>query len=200
VPIGDWVHREACAQQARWQAARAGATPPRISVNLSRVQLMLPDLPGRISEILESTGTNPAQLHLEITESAIMRDQQLAIRTLRKLRELGLKLDLDDFGTGYSSLASLHLFPLDVLKIDRSFVANIGRGRDFAALVHAVSQLARNLGIAVVAEGIETPDQLQMLQALDCQFGQGYLFSKPLPADRAMNFSIDLASLSRAAA
>ena len=200
VAIGDWVLREACAQQARWQAARAGATPPRISVNLSRVQLMLPDLPERISEILESTGTNPAQLHLEITESAIMRDQQLAIRTLRKLRELGLKLDLDDFGTGYSSLASLHLFPLDVLKIDRSFVANIGRGRDFAALVHAVSQLARNMGIAVVAEGIETPDQLQMLQALDCQFGQGYLFAKPLPADRAINFSIDLAALTRVAA
>ena len=200
VAIGEWVLREACRQQAQWHRSQGGPAAPCVSVNLSRVQLMLPDLPERIGRILEEAGADPSRLHLEITESAIMRDQDLAIRTLQKLRELGLKLDLDDFGTGYSSLASLHLFPLDVLKIDRSFVANIGRGRDFAALVHAVSQLARNLGIAVVAEGIETVEQLQMLQALDCQFGQGYLFAKPLPPEQAITCRIHLPALAPSAA
>ena len=119
-----------------------------------------------------------------------MKDAGTAIKMLHAIKALGLKLDMDDFGTGYSSLACLHEFPLDVLKIDRSFVMNIDRGRDFAALVHAVAQLARNLNISVVAEGIETAEQALMLQSLECEFGQGYLFSKPLPADQVPQFRV----------
>ncbi len=157
VPVGEWVLKEACRQFAQWRRDHGQAAPPSISVNLSRNQLLLPGLPALIRRTLEETGLPPSALHLEITESAVMRDVKTATGVLNAIKEIGVKLDLDDFGTGYSSLSCLHQFPLDVLKIDRSFVANIERGRDFAALIDAVASLARNLGISVVAEGIETP-------------------------------------------
>ncbi|MFI5379106.1 MAG: EAL domain-containing protein [Tepidisphaerales bacterium] len=188
--IGEWVLREACGQFALWRQSMGDAAPPSISVNMSRSQLVLPDLPETIRQILEQTGMKPACLHLEVTESAVMKDVAAATRILRAIKAVGVMLDMDDFGTGYSSLACLHAFPIDVLKIDRSFIANIDRGRDFAAMVHAVTQLARNLEIRVVAEGIETMDQLLILQSLDCEFGQGYLFSKPLPADQVARFRV----------
>jgi len=188
LPIGEWVLREACAQFNRWRISLGDAAPPSISVNLSRNQLMLRSLPETIQGILEQTGMPAARLHLEVTESAVMRDAAAATRTLHAIKAIGVKLDMDDFGTGYSSLACLHQFPIDVLKIDRSFVMNIERGRDYAALVHAVAQLAQNLDIQVVAEGIETADQALILQSLDCEFGQGYLFSKPMLADQAARF------------
>ncbi len=188
LPIGEWVLKEACRQFSRWRRERGDMAPPSISVNLSRNQLLLPGLPALIDRTLKETGLPPSSLHLEITESAVMRDVELATRVLNAINEIGVKLDLDDFGTGYSSLSCLHQFPLDVLKIDRSFVANVERGRDFAALIDAVTSLARNLGISIVAEGIETPAQLAVLQTLDCQFGQGYLFAKPLTAAEAAQF------------
>ena len=198
--IGEWVLREACGQFARWRASMGAAAPRSISVNLSRIQLLLPDLPQTIHDILEQTGVPPECLHLEVTESAVMKDAATAIKMLHAIKARGVKLDVDDFGTGYSSLACLHDFPIDVLKIDRSFVMNIDRGRDFAALVHAVAQLARNLNISVVAEGIETVDQALMLQSLDCEFGQGYLFSKPLPAEQVPQFKVNPGVLPGAAA
>ena len=111
-----------------------------------------------------------------------MKDPALAKQLLGRLRDVGVRLDMDDFGTGHSSLSTLHEFPIDVLKIDHAFVANLSRGREFAAIVQAIAQLAHNLGIGVIAEGIETDDQLAMLQALDCELGQGYRFSRPLDA------------------
>ncbi len=190
LPLGEWVLREACGQFARWRVSMGDAAPRKISVNLSRKQLVLPGLPGMIKRILEQAGMMPDCLHLEVTESAVMTDAAAATRMLRAIRAIGVRLDMDDFGTGHSSLACLHEFPLDVLKIDRSFIANVDRGRDFAALVHAVAQLARNLNISVVAEGIETPQQALMLQSLECEFGQGYLFSKPLMADQVAQFRV----------
>jgi diguanylate cyclase (GGDEF)-like protein len=190
LPIGEWVLREACAQFGRWRRSLGDAAPPSISVNLSRNQLMLRSLPATVRGILEQTGMPAERLHLEVTESAVMTDAAAAIRTLQAIKEIGVKLDMDDFGTGYSSLACLHQFPIDVLKIDRSFVMNIERGRDYAALIHAVSQLARNLNIQVVAEGVETVDQALILQSLDCEYGQGYLFGKAMPAEEAARFKV----------
>ncbi len=184
IPIGEWVLREACNQLARWQREDRSVRDWSINVNVSRVQLMLPGLAETIRQVLRETGIAPERLHLEITESVVMQDPQQATRILQSVKDIGVKIGLDDFGTGYSSLSCLHQFPIDVLKIDRSFVANIERGRDFAALIHAVVVLARNLGIGTIAEGIETIEQLSVLQTLDCQFGQGYYFAKPLmPAE-----------------
>jgi EAL domain-containing protein (putative c-di-GMP-specific phosphodiesterase class I) len=125
----------------------------------------------------------PSQLQLEVTESQIMQHRTMALGLLGELRSHGVRLAMDDFGTGYSSLSCLLEFPLDVLKVDRSFVVNAGRGRDFAALLHAVVTLADNLGLKVVAEGIETEEQLVLLQALGCAYGQGFLLAKPMPSD-----------------
>jgi diguanylate cyclase (GGDEF)-like protein/PAS domain S-box-containing protein len=184
LPLGEWVLRTACTQFARWIADLGDDAPPSLSVNLARSQLLLPSLPDTIRQILDQTGVPPSRLHLEVTESEVMKDVATATRTLQAIKAIGVKIDMDDFGTGYSSLACLHQFPLDVIKIDRSFTANIERGRDFAALVHAVADLARNLNIQVVAEGVETVDQAVILQSLDCEFGQGYYFGKPLPAEK----------------
>jgi diguanylate cyclase (GGDEF)-like protein len=189
-PIGEWVLRESCRQLGRWRTQNPAAANWSISVNLSRVQLLLPGLPETVARILRETGISPESLHLEITESAVMQNVEQATQILRTIKDIGVKLDLDDFGTGYSSLSCLHQFPLDVLKIDRSFVANIERGRDFAALIHAVASLARNLGISVIAEGIETAEQLAVLQTLECEFGQGYLFAKPMAAEEAAGFQL----------
>ncbi len=188
VPLGDWIVRQACEQLAAWRRLRPDTAPASLSVNLSRRQLIQPDLPELLAQIVADAGIQPAFLHLEITESAVMQDAEHASRVLSDLKAAGFRLAMDDFGTGYSSLACLHQFPLDVLKVDRSFVANLCRGRDFAALVNAIVMLARSLGIAVVAEGVETPEQALLLQTMDCQHAQGYLFGKPMPIDDAMSF------------
>lgn len=182
VPLGDWVMHEACRELARIRTFAGADVMPSVSVNLSRRQLLLPDLPRRLAEAARAGGADPSLVCVEITESAVMGDAAGAAEVLRQIKRAGFRIALDDFGTGHSSLASLHTFPIDVLKIDRSFIANLSRGRDYAALVHAITTLARNLGMVVIAEGVETVEQVSLLQGLDCQFAQGFLFGRPMPA------------------
>jgi EAL domain-containing protein (putative c-di-GMP-specific phosphodiesterase class I) len=136
---------------------------------------------------------------LEITESALMEDAEAALPLLSQIQALGVKLQMDDFGTGYSSLGCLHRFPLHGLKIDRSFVMTTSARRDYAAVIQAIITLARNLGIEVVAEGVETAEQVALLQALDCEFGQGYYFAKPLPPEEAQKMLPAPAPLAKSA-
>jgi diguanylate cyclase (GGDEF)-like protein/PAS domain S-box-containing protein len=194
IDIGDWVLREACQQFAAWRTELGPAAPFGISVNVARQQLLRPDIVERVRGVLQEFGIPPSCLHLEITESEIMQDEQAAVSVLRKLKDLGVKIDMDDFGTGYSSLACLRQFPIDVLKIDRSFVAAVNEGRDLIALLHSVTQLARNLGIRVVAEGIEDESQLALLQSLGCELGQGYYFSRPVPPQKIGELSFKAGS------
>ena len=189
-PIGEWVLRQACLALKGWQSIPGVEGAPSIAVNLSRVQLQDTHLVETIRGILHETGLAPNCLHLEVTETAVINDLPRVARTLQAIKSLGVKVDMDDFGTGYSCLACLQHFPLDVLKIDRSFIAHIDQGRGYTALVQAIVQLAGNLNISVVAEGIETLDQALMLQTLDCELGQGYLFSKPLPAEQVVHYRV----------
>ena len=184
VPLGEWVLREASRQLAEWHARFPGLPELFVAVNVSRRQLTDPGLLATVRGALADTRLRPASLRLEITESALVEDDASADPVLRKLKALGVRLEMDDFGTGYSSLSCLNRFPLDGLKIDRSFVSHTTR-RDYAAVLQAIITLARNLGMEVVAEGLEQPEQVALLQALDCEYGQGYFFSKPLPADAA---------------
>ncbi len=180
IQIENWALDQACRQWKLWQETLRAAAPKCIHVNLSRKQLLLPELPRRVSQVLQKYHMRPESLHLEVTESMIMEDMATGVATLEALRKLGVRIDMDDFGTGHSSLSCLHEFPIDVLKVDRAFVANVKNVQDYAALLEAVLVLADNLGLKVVAEGIETSEQLALLQSLDCGLGQGYLFAKPL--------------------
>jgi diguanylate cyclase (GGDEF)-like protein/PAS domain S-box-containing protein len=183
VPIGEWVLREACAESARW--ARPGEPPLTLSVNLSVRQLAQPDLVSTVRRALAETGTDPATVCLEITESAVMESGAATTAQLRALKSLGVRLAIDDFGTGYSSLAHLRRFPVDVLKIDRTFVDGLGREPQDTSIAAAVISLAHALELVTVAEGIETAEQLEVLTGLGCDLGQGYLFARPQPPDAA---------------
>ena len=182
VPLSEQLLREACATFMQWQRTAGVNAPPIISVNLSRSQLSDARLVERTLQVVQDAGMRPSQLQLEVTESQIMQHRSSALVLLAELRSQGIRLAMDDFGTGYSSLSCLQEFPLDVLKVDRSFVANACRGRDYAALLHAVVILADNLGLKVVAKGIETEEQLVLLQALGCAYGQGFLLAQPMIA------------------
>ena len=179
VPIGQWVLNEACAQVRQWQIDSPSHRSLSLSVNLSARQVAQPDLLERIKEALESSKLNPHCLKLEITESVVMENAEAAAQMFKLLRSLGVQLSIDDFGTGYSSLSYLHRFPLNYLKIDRSFVMRLTTDND-NAIVRTISTLARNLGMEVIAEGIETEEQHQQLKMLGCEYGQGYLFSRPV--------------------
>jgi diguanylate cyclase (GGDEF)-like protein len=181
VPIGEWVLRTACAQTRAWQLA--GLPPIRISVNLSARQFEQPNLVEVVSQILEETGLTASYLELEVTESFLMGDVQRSVNTLEQLRELGILLALDDFGTGYSSLNYLKRFPVTMLKIDRSFVQDVTSNPDSAAVTDAIIALAKSLRLNITAEGIETQEQLDYLQKRGCEEGQGFYFSRPVPAD-----------------
>ena len=185
VPLGKWVLETACRQAAKWHRARTDpdGAPLFVSVNLSARQFIQEDLVEDVAAVLAETGLAASALELEITESVLMDKSDAGIRTLRRLRALGVRLVLDDFGTGYSSLSYLKHLPLDTIKIDRSFVNGIEESAD-RSIVEAVVALAHGLGIGVVAEGIETQAQADRLRDLGCDYGQGYLFSRPLPADR----------------
>ncbi|WP_417380373.1 EAL domain-containing protein [Gimesia sp.] len=181
--IGKWGLNQACQQFSTWRQTQGDYAPSILHVNLSRKQLLDPDLTDFVLQTIRKHDLPPDCLHLEVTESLIMQDQVNIIEILRKLRTAGIKIDMDDFGTGYSSLSCLHEFPLDVLKIDRSLIMNVKHVHDYAALLQSVLALADNLGLKVVAEGIEDTEQLIILQALGCEYGQGYLFSRPRPAE-----------------
>lgn len=183
LPIDRYVMREACRQTKEWQEKFG---PLSISVNLSAKQFALRDIVYVIDSVLQDTGLAPTDLKLEITESALMDNQDSAAEIFHEIKKRNVQLGLDDFGTGYSSLSYLHRFPLDTLKIDRSFVSRMNESPgEHEAIVRTIVNLAQNLKFKTVAEGIETVDQLHSLQALDCLYGQGYYFSKPMPAAEA---------------
>lgn len=179
VPIGAWVMRTACAQNKAWQEAGLGRL--RVAVNLSARQFSATDLVPGIEQVLADTGLDPACLELELTESLFMSDVTPAVELLHRMKALGVKLSIDDFGTGYSSFSYLSRFPIDVLKIDRSFVNDITHDANDAAIVASIIALAHNLRLAVIAEGVETAEQLDYLRHQGCDEMQGYYFSRPLP-------------------
>jgi EAL domain-containing protein (putative c-di-GMP-specific phosphodiesterase class I) len=177
-----WVLREACNQQVAWQASFPDQ-PMLVRVNLSARQLGQRDLLSHVVKIMQQTGIEPAQLCLEITETTVMADAETSLEVLEKLRGLGIGLAIDDFGTGYSSLSYLKRFPVDVLKIDRSFVDGLGNDPDDTAIVQAIMVLAGSLGMSVTAEGVETEVQLDELVRLGCTRVQGWLFGKAEPSE-----------------
>ncbi|PKO90342.1 MAG: diguanylate cyclase [Betaproteobacteria bacterium HGW-Betaproteobacteria-12] len=179
VPIGRWVLREACRQLVAWIDAGLPALP--VSVNISAVEFRHRNFVDGVAGILEETGLPPALLELELTESILMHEVEASARVLEKLKAMGVQLAIDDFGTGYSSLSYLNRFPIDTLKIDQSFVRDMATNRDDAAIVGAVIDMGRNLRQRVVAEGVETREQLALLCRQECEEGQGFLFSYPLP-------------------
>jgi EAL domain-containing protein (putative c-di-GMP-specific phosphodiesterase class I) len=187
VPMGRWILREACRQVRAWQI-RLGLPDLQISVNLSARQFQEADLVETVRDVLAETELTPASLVLEITESGLMQRTSGTIGRLTQLRALGIHLAIDDFGTGYSSLSYLERFPVDSLKIDRSFIAELTPSGERPAIARAIVELGRTLDLHVVAEGIEQPDQADWLISLGCSYGQGYLFSRPLGPEAAEAF------------
>ncbi len=185
--IGHWVLQEACRQMKAWQEMYPARFPLQMSVNLSSKQFTQADLIEQIRAILETTKLDAQYLKLELTESALMDNVENAIKQLAEIRDLGIELSIDDFGTGYSSLSYLHRFPLNTLKIDRSFVMSMNE-KENVEIVRTIIALAGSLGMEVIAEGVETFDQLTQLRRLDCGYGQGYYFSKPVAAEAAELF------------
>jgi diguanylate cyclase (GGDEF)-like protein len=181
VPLGEWVLRTACAQSKSWQ--ESGFAPLSVAVNLSARQFQQQNLSDVVARILRETGLDSHYLELELTESSIMKDAESSVRTLGELKEMGVKIAIDDFGTGYSSLGYLKRLPIDMLKIDQSFVRDVTTDPDDAALVMAIIALAHNLRLRVTAEGVETEEQRRFLHLLRCDEWQGYLCSRPLPAE-----------------
>ncbi len=181
MPIGEWVLRTACAQNMAWQ--KSGHPPIRVAVNISARQFQAPGFIDMIERVCRETGLDPGWLELEITESMIMNHMESAISTMQELSRRGVRLGIDDFGTGYSSLSYLKRFPIAKLKIDRSFVRDLTTDANDAAIAGSVIALARSMNLEVIAEGVETEDQLAFLLQQGCPLGQGYLFSRPLPAE-----------------
>ena len=179
--IGEWVLAEAC----RWSTFIGAEHDLQIAVNLSARQFNDPQLPKVVARALKETGLPPRLLELEITESTAMQQTDVTLRTLKRLKALGVSIAIDDFGTGYSSLSYLRRFPVDKVKIDRSFVAEVPGNRDQGAIVAAIVALAHALQIKVVAEGVETEAQREFLKSCGCDFIQGYLVGKPADADSA---------------
>ena len=176
VPIGEWVLRQACAEAAAWP------DDLKVAVNLSPVQFKKDNLPQMVFATLASTGLPAARLELEITESIFLAESKTNLATLRRLRALGVGISMDDFGTGYSGLSYLRAFPFDKIKIDQSFISELGESGDCMAIIKAVTNLGSSLGIPTVAEGVETEKQLSLLREAGCTEMQGYLFSRPVPA------------------
>ena len=185
IAIDQWVLRQACMQLREWQQEFPMNPLLSISVNLSGKQFAHPDLCDKVRAILDETGVIPLSVKLEITESSLVENPDAAAQILRQLKELGVRISLDDFGTGYSSLSYLHRFPIDVLKIDRSFVNRMSVSKN-SEIVRTIITLAINLGMEVIAEGVETEEQVSQLASMRCDYVQGYLFSQPI-RDTAAN-------------
>ncbi len=185
VGLGLWMLREACMQTRAWQEEFCFEPPLTISVNLSPRQLRQDDLVDRVREVLEESGLEPQQLKLEITESAVLENTEKALELLHALRAMSVPLCLDDFGTGYSSLSYLHQLPVDVLKIDRSFVCHVDDGKSGGNFVETIVELSHSLDLEVVAEGVETASQEARIREMGCEYGQGYLYSRPVNSAEA---------------
>jgi diguanylate cyclase (GGDEF)-like protein/PAS domain S-box-containing protein len=184
IPIGYWVMEEACRQAQEWQQRYPDYGAFLINVNFSGKQLQEPDAIEKVRAVLQKTGIDPARLKLEITESVMMQDVSDIVAKLGQLKALGVKLAMDDFGTGYSSMANLGSYPLDTIKIDRSFVQHMNENEQVRSIVEAIMMLSQALHVDITAEGVETAEQLALLQQLGCQTGQGYYFAKPLPPEQ----------------
>ena len=182
IPLGEWVLRTACKQMGTW--LDMGFSIQNTAVNLSACQFSQPNLVSMIKNILEETGIYPENLELEITETVLMENAESATAQLKQLSEIGIKLSIDDFGTGYSSLSYLNSFPLNNLKIDRAFVKDITCEED-APLAKAIVNMAKALNLKTIAEGVETETQKEVLRSIGCDIIQGYLLSKPVPAEEA---------------
>jgi EAL domain-containing protein (putative c-di-GMP-specific phosphodiesterase class I) len=181
VPVGEWVLRKACTQARAWQFA--GLSHLRVSVNLSPMQFREKELPRKVESILRETGLDPGSLELELTESVLMDDQSYSVAVLDQLKDLGALIALDDFGTGYSSLGVLKQFPVDTLKIDRSFIRDLGEDEEDRAICSAIVTLGQALKLQVMAEGVETETQMGILRQQGCHLIQGFLFARPMPPD-----------------
>ena len=185
IPLTLWVLRTSCRQMVQWQRKSESNKDLFVSVNLSGKHFAQKDLVKQIESIIKETEIDPKYLKLELTESAVMQNAESVISMLKQLRELGIQLSIDDFGTGYSSLSYLHRFPINTLKVDRSFVSQMEDGSENGEIVRTVVALAKTLGLDVIAEGIESIHQLHQLRILGCEYGQGYLFSRPVPVEEA---------------
>ena len=191
VPMSLWILRESCEKLVEWKNKYPTHENLIISVNISGKHFAHPDLVEQIQKIIKETGIEVKNLKLEITESAVMENAETAIRMLKQLRRLGINLSIDDFGTGYSSLSYLHRFPINTLKVDRSFVRTMEAGSENGEIVHTIIALAKSLKLSVIAEGIESIHQLHQLRVLGCEYGQGYLFSRPVPVEEAERLLTD---------
>jgi EAL domain-containing protein (putative c-di-GMP-specific phosphodiesterase class I) len=183
--IGQWVLEQACHQLHLWKELLPAQLSLTMSVNLSGKQFAQNNLIGQITETLARTAIDPHELKLEITESVVVENIETATDMLNQLRAIGIQLSIDDFGTGYSSLSYLHRLPIDTLKIDRSFITQMIKNNENSEIVRTIVSLAKNLNMSLIAEGVETVEQLQQLQLLGCDNGQGYLFSKPVTEELA---------------
>lgn len=189
VEIGDWVLHEACRTAAKWR--EAGMFEPVVAVNLSALQFKRGDIESSVVQALTASGIEPAMLELELTESILLKDTEHVLATVQRLKQMGIKLSIDDFGTGYSSLSYLKRFRVDKLKIDQSFIRELAFNAEDAAIVRAIIQMARSLGLSTIAEGVESQRVLELLRLYHCDEVQGYFISRPMPADAFMAFLTD---------
>lgn len=186
ISIGEWVLETACRQARQWQDMNLGLH--HMSVNLSSVQFNQGSLSHQVSEILHDSGLSPQLLELEITETALMQDADAAVRTLNELKDLGIRLAVDDFGTGYSSLGYLQILPIDTLKIDNCFVRGVTSDRKNQVILKSAIQMGHDLGLCIIAEGVETHDEQSFLETYQCDFVQGYLIGKPMSAQNIQTY------------
>ncbi len=193
--LGEWALREACRQLVCWQQELGALAPRKVSINVSRRQFALPDLPHMVEQAIRQSGILPSQIQLELTEDSFVPDTHAAMQMMRAIKSLGVELAIDDFGTGTSSFASLHEFPVDVLKIHRSMLLGIEDSHNVASLIYGLAVTVRNMGIDMVAEGVETPAQVIALQELGCDLAQGFYFAKPLTPDEVQDFATRTLSL-----
>jgi EAL domain-containing protein (putative c-di-GMP-specific phosphodiesterase class I) len=181
VPLGEWVLRNACCAARRWQE-EAGMPGLVVAVNLSALQFKRGDIERSVTRALQESGLDPSQLELELTESILIQDTEKVLATVMRLKHMGVRLSIDDFGTGYSSLSYLKRFKVDKLKIDQSFIRDLATDSESAAIVRAIIQMARSLGLRTIAEGVEDRQALELLRLYRCDEAQGYFFSPPVPA------------------